>query len=129
MFAKALTDSLVAELRKRDIAASREGNSAPLGPDTASIKGRFLRPDESLMTGFYLGGDQVQAQVQILQGIGPSLSVVSESEISTPNNLSSHIEKSDDATVIPVVQDDARSMANEIADRIADYYKRQGWIK
>jgi len=129
MFAKALTDSLIEELRKRGIAADREGQPVSLKPDTASIKGRFLRADGSLLTGFNLGADRVRAQVQILQGTGLDLSVVSEGQISTPNNLRSGIGKSDDAAVSPVVQADARSMANAIADRIADYYRRQGWIK
>jgi len=129
MFAKALADSVIAELQNRGIAAYREGNPVSLGPDTASIKGRFLRADNSLMTGFNLRADPIRAQVQILQGTGLGLSVVSESQISTPNNLRPGMEKRDDAAISPVVQADARSMANVIADRIADYYRRQGWMK
>jgi len=129
MFAKALTDSLIEELRKRGITADREGKPVSLKPDTASIKGRFLRADGSLLTGFNLGADRVRAQVQILQGTGLDLSVVSEGQISTPNNLRSGIGKSDDTAIFPVVEADARTMANAIADRIADYYRRQGWIK
>ena len=94
MFAKSLTNSLVAELRDRGIDAYRGADAAPPGPNTASIKGRFLRADGSLVTGFALSDSRVHAQVQILQGAGLGLSVVSEGQISTPNNLSSGLEKS-----------------------------------
>jgi len=129
MFAKALTDSLVAELRNRGIDAYREADAAPPGPDTASIKGRFLRADGSMVTGFGLSSSRVRAQVQILQGTGIGLSLVSEGQVSTPSNLGSGIEKSGNASVFPIVQADAKRTATEIADKIADYYKRQGWIK
>jgi hypothetical protein len=61
MFAKALTDSLVAELRNRGIDAYREADAAPPGPDTASIKGRFLRADGSMVTGFGLSASRARS--------------------------------------------------------------------
>jgi hypothetical protein len=57
------------------------------------------------------------------------LSLVSEGQVSTPSNLGSGIEKNGNASVFPIVQADAKRTATEIADKIADYYKRQGWIK
>ena len=129
MFAKSLTDSLVAELRNRGINAYRGADAAPPGPNTASIKGRFLRASGSSVTGFALNESRMHAQVQILQGSGLRLSVVSEGQISAPNNLSSGVEKSDNAAVSTRVEADAKQMATAVADKIADYYERQGWIK
>jgi hypothetical protein len=132
MFAKDLTDSLVAELRSRGIDAYRGADAAPPGPDTALIKGRFLRTslrDGSTVSGFGLSDGRVRAQVQIFQGAGLNSSLVSEGQISTPSNLSPGIEKSGNAAVSPIVQADAKRTAAEIAGKIADYYQRQGWIK
>ena len=130
-FAGALTSSLVEELRSRAIDAYRGAEAAPAGQNTASIKGRFLRTsqrDESTVVGFGLGDGQVRAQVQIFQGSGLDLRLVSESEITTPSNLKPGAGTTVvNAAVADTVRADATRVAVQIADRIADYYKRQGW--
>jgi hypothetical protein len=125
-FAKALTDSLVQELRNRGIEAYRATGAAPPAPNTASIKGRFLRTsqrDGSTLVGFGLSRGQVRARIQIFQGTGISLGLVAEAETATTSSLKPGL----GPMVGAAVEADAKRAAMEIAERIADYYKRQGW--
>ena len=125
-FAKALTDSLVQELRNRGIEAQRATAAAPPGPNTASIKGRFLRTSQrggSTLVGFGLSDGRVRARIQIFQGTGLSLGLVAEAETATPSSL----KPGSGPMVGATVEADAKRAATEIAERVADYYKRQGW--
>ena len=127
-FAKALTDSLVQELRNRGIEAYRATGAAPAGPNTASIKGRFLRTGQGVgntLIGFGLRGGQVRARIQIFQGTGVNLGLVAEAETVTPSSLKPGLGPMLGATV----EADAKRTATEIAERIADYYRRQGWTR
>jgi len=126
-FATALTDRLIEELRSRGIDSQRASDAAPPGDSTASIKGRFLRPndrDRTMMTGFGIGDGQVRTKVQIMQGSGLRLGVVAESETSTKSNLRSL------SGPIPagIIEGEAKQIAAEVADRIIAYYKRRGWL-
>ncbi len=126
--ARALTDSLVRELRGRGINAYRATETSPPGEDTASIKGRFLRIDQKdrsmrTLVGFGLGGGQVRTHIWIFQGTGLSLRLVAEGETSTQSNLKPGI-----VPVPAAIEADAGRTAKEVADRIADYCKRRGWV-
>ena len=127
-FAKALTVSLVGELRRGGIDAYRASESGSPGLNTASIKGRFLRTsqkDGSTLVGFGLGGGQVRARIQIFQGTGLNLRLVSEADITTPSNL----KPTSGSTLDAAIGTDAKTTAVQVANRIAEYYRRQGWIR
>jgi uncharacterized protein DUF4410 len=127
-FAKALTDNLLQELRDRGIGAHRATEAAPPEANTASIRGRFLRTrqkDRSTLVGFGLGGGQVRTQIQIFQGTGFNLRLVAEAESATETDLKPGLGPNLGSTV----EADAKRTASEVAERIGEYYKRQGWIK
>ena len=124
-FAKLLTASLVEELRRGGIDAYRASESGAPGLNTASIRGRFLRTsqkDGSTLVGFGLGGD-VLARIQIFQGTGYNLRLVAELDITTPSNLKPG------STLDAAIATDAKTMAEQVANRIVEYYRRQGWIR
>jgi hypothetical protein len=101
--------------------------TAQLGDTTASIRGMFLRTsrsDGSTLAGFALGDGQVRARIQIFQGAGLQLRLVAEAESATRTS----IKPGSGARVADAVETDARRTAAQVADKIADYYKRQGWI-
>ena len=125
--AKALADNLTEELRSRGIEAARGTETAQLGDTTASIRGMFLRTsrsDGSTLAGFALGDGQVRARIQIFQGARLQLRLVAEAESATQTSL----KPGSGARLPDAVETDARRTATQVADKIADYYKRQGWI-
>jgi len=152
--AKALTESLVEQLRKQGINAYRAADAASPGPTTASIKGRFVRIDQgdrSMRTviGFGLGASQVRTHVRIYQGAGSAMRLVAEAETSTQSNLKPGLGPMlglgavtgglavagavggtttiANEAVFATVQKDAERTATQIAQRIGDYYRRRGW--
>jgi hypothetical protein len=125
--ARALTANLVAQLRSRGIDAERAGDGATPGDLTASIRGRFLRGDGSgsgsNTVGFALRGGQVRTRVQLFQGTGLKMQLVGEGETSTPSGLKPG------ATGDATVDADAKRTAQVLTERIAGYYRQEGWIK
>ena len=127
-FARALTENLLQELGHRGIGAHRASEAAPPGPNTASIRGRFLRSrlkDRSTLVGFGVRDGQVRTHIQIFQGTGFNLRLVAEAESTTQSNLKPGL----DPMLGSKVEADAKQTAAQVAERVADYYKRQGWIK
>ena len=123
--AGALSANLVSELRSRGIEADRAGDGAVPGDKIASIRGRFLRADGSgsSTVGFTLRDRQLRTQVQVFQGTGLKLQLVAEGETITPSGLKP-------GTVGEATVDaDAKRTAQVLAERIADYYRQEGWIK
>jgi hypothetical protein len=111
-FAKALSANLLQELRGRGIDASSASETSPPGVNTASIKGSFLRVSRRggpAVVGFGLDDGQVRTRIQIFRGTGLSAVLAAEAET--------------------VSQPDAKIVAREVAEKIADYYRRRGWIK
>jgi hypothetical protein len=125
--ARALSANLVSELRSRGIEAERAGDGAAPGDTTASVRGRFLRGDGSDNTanavGFMLRDGQVRTRVQLFQGTGLKLQLVGEGETVTPSGLKPG------AAGDAAVDADARRTAQVLAERIAGYYRQEGWIK
>ncbi|MGE5305139.1 MAG: DUF4410 domain-containing protein [Alphaproteobacteria bacterium] len=125
--ARALSANLVAELRSRGIEAERAADAAAPGDTTASVRGRFLRSggsDSSVTTvGFVLRGGQVRTRVQLFQGTGLKMQLVGEGETTTPSGLKPG------ATAEATIDADARRTAQALAERIAGYYRQEGWIK
>jgi hypothetical protein len=124
--AVAMSVNLVAELRSRGIEAARAADSGAPGETTASVRGRFLHADASDSApnslGFTLGG-QVRTRVQLVQGTGLKLQLVGEGETVTPSGLKPG--KTDDANI----DAEARRIAQLLTERIAEYYRQEGWIK
>lgn len=126
--AKSLTDSLVGELRSRGINAYRASEAAPATETTASIKGHFLRKSsrsESILMGFGVGDGQVRTRVQIFHATGLKLGLVAEADTAAQSNLKTGSGPMRDAAIAA----DAKQVALQVADRVADYYRRRGWIK
>lgn len=124
--ARALSANLVSELRSRGIEAATAGPGTEPGETTASVRGRFLRSDgdnTAKTVGFTLRGGQVRTRVQLVQGTGLKLQLVGEGETVTPSGLKpgSAAEGAIDA--------DAKRTAATLAERIAGYYRQEGWIK
>jgi hypothetical protein len=126
--ARALSANLVSELRHRGIDAYLAGETDAPGETTASIRGAFLRTDErdtgtNVPAGFTLRGGRVRTAVVLLQGTGLKLHTVAEGEIVTPSDLKQ-------GTVgDAAIEADAKRTAKALAERIAQYYRREGWIK
>lgn len=125
--ARALSANLVSELRSRGIEAARAADSAAPGETTASVRGKFLRTDggdsTSNTVGFTLRDGRVRTRVQLLQGTGLKMQLVGEGDTVTPSGLKPGA--AGDATV----DADAQRTAQVLAERIAGYYRQEGWIK
>jgi hypothetical protein len=125
--AQSLSAHLVAELRGRGIEAARAAARAAPGETTASLRGRFLRADSSVSAsdavGFTLVGGRVRTRVQLVQGTGLKLQIAAEGETVTPSDLKPG--KTADAAV----DADAKRIAQALTERIAGYYRQEGWIK
>ena len=153
--ARALSDSLVSELRAHGIDAHLASKSAPAGETTGSIRGRFVHIDEGDQTmrtviGFGFGGSQVRTHVQMYQGSDSNARLVAEGDTVTQSGLKPGMGPmvgvgaiagragtaaavSGASTVVSevffqTVEADAKRTAKEIADHIGRYYKERGWI-
>jgi len=155
-FAKVLATNLAVELRMRGI--KTYPGSAYTTPEetTLSIKGRFLRIDEGngtlrTLVGFGLGGTEMRTRVQLLHGIDGNTQLLAEAESTTKSNLKPGIAAMigigggagsllagatvAGITTIPserffaTAEADAKRTAEKLADWVAEYYRRQGWIR
>jgi hypothetical protein len=115
--AKVLTDSLIQELRSRGIDAQRASEAAPPELNTLSIRGRFLWREKDAGT--------MRARIWYYQGSGVNSRLVAQVDADIPS------ESKPGAKVGGSVaqEADARRMARELAERVARYYREQGWIK
>ena len=122
---KALSENLVTELRSRGINALAAGQGAAPGDTTALIRGRFMRsgPGTDNVVGFALGAREVRTRIQIFQGTGLDLRLVSEAESVTQSTLERG------TTASGAVEADAKRAAQALAERVAAYYRKQGWLK
>lgn len=152
---EALARHLVEELRGLGIETAR-ATGGPLPTDiTVSVTGRFLSIDQGDRTkrtvvGFGLGGSEIRAWVQIYQSAGTRTRLLAEGETVTESSMKPGL-----GVLLPVgaaagtlgttavvaggttvvseaalatVEADAKRAAKDIAERIAGYYRRQGWL-
>ena len=120
---KALSGHLVSELRSRGINALAAGEAAAPGDTTALIRGRFMRSSGGdNVVGFALGAREVRTRIQIFQGKGLDLRLVSEAESVTPSSLTQ-------GATTEAISADAKRVAQMLAERVAEYYRTQGWLK
>jgi len=127
--AKSLSENLASELRSRGINALSYTEAAPTPDNTASIRGRFLTMDKGAATrmGFNLADKEVRTQIQIFQGSGLDVRLVAEAESATRKRLDISAARS--GAYNETINADAKDAARVLADRIAEYYRKQGWIK
>jgi hypothetical protein len=118
--AKVLTDSLVEELRSLGIDAQRAGAAAPPEMNTLSIRGRFLWRDRDAGT--------MRARIWYYQGTGVNSRLVAQVDADIPSESKSGA-KVGNSAYTAAQEADARRMAREVAERVARYYREQGWIK
>jgi hypothetical protein len=114
--AKVLAESLVEQLRSRGIDAQRASEAAPPGMNTLSIRGRFLWRHET--------NETMRARIWFYQGSGVNSRLVAQADADIPSDL-----KRESDAAVSTQQSDAKRMAGELAERIAGYYRKQGWIK
>jgi hypothetical protein len=126
--AKALSEDLVSELRRRGIEASAASEAGRPGESTASIRGRFQSSGRGQEggVGFTLRAKELRTHIQVLQGSGLDLRVVAESEYTMPSSLRPGLTAE---ILTKAVSTDANRAAQTLAERVADYYRRQGWLK
>ena len=125
--AKALAENLVNELQRRGIESSLAAAAARPGETTASIRGQFQStPGQSGVAGFSLANKELRTHIQILQGSGLNLRVVAESEYRMLSTLSPGLSSE---MLAKTVRAHAMRAAQALADRVADYYRNQGWLK
>ena len=117
--AKVLTDSLIQELSSRGIAAQRASEAAPPELNTLSIRGRFLWRDKEAGT--------MRARVWYYQGAGVNSRLVAQVEADIQSESKSGA-KVGNSGYTAAQEVDARRMARELAERVARYYREQGWI-
>lgn len=118
--AKVLTDSLIQELSSRGIPAQRASEAAPPELNTLSIRGRFLWRDKE--------GGTMRARVWYYQGTGVNSRLVAQVDADIPSESKSGA-KIGNSGYTAAQEADARRMARDLADRVARYYREQGWIK
>jgi hypothetical protein len=75
------------------------------------------------VVGFALGEREVRTRIQIFQGTGLDLRLVSEAESVTQSSLERG------ATASGAVEADAKRVAQALAERVVAYYRKQGWLK
>ena len=118
--AKVLTDSLIQELRSRGIEAQRATEAAPAELNTLSIRGRFLWRDKD--------AGAMRARIWYYQGTGVNSRLVAQVDADIPSESKSGA-KVGNSAYTAAQEADARRMARELAERVARYYREQGWIK
>ena len=119
--AKVLTDSLIQELRSRGIEAQRASEAAPAEMNTLSIRGRFLWRDKDAGT--------MRARIWYYQGSGVNSRLVAQFDADIPSDSKRGAAVVGSSAYAAAQEADARRMARELADRVARYYREQGWIK
>ena len=114
---KTFVDSLIQELRSRGIGVERASEADPPEINTFSVRGRFLWIRQA--------HQGMRARVWFYQGTGSNLRLVAESDAVIRRDLQFG-SAAREATVV-TEEADARLIARVLAERIAGYYREQGW--
>lgn len=149
---RSLSEALVQELGNRGIRAQRAASSTP-PLNAAVVKGQFLTIEEGdqtarMLIGFGVGAEKIRVRVQVYQATGQGLRRLVESEgeahgnrmpgMAVPVGAGAAMGRAATSAAISggmnVVQEvtggiDAtvQDLAEELADRAASFYTRQGW--
>jgi len=86
-----------------------------------------MRVDPSKRTtqtvGFGFSGGEVRTHVRVFQGTELKLSLVGEADTVMPSSLKPG------TTLGANVDADAKRIAKEVAERVVNYYRQEGWLK
>jgi hypothetical protein len=88
-----------------------------------------------MLVGFGLNGGQVRIDVQFYQGRAVNLRLVARGEVDTQTNLKPGMgpalaaPSGANQPAFAAVETDAARAAQAVADRVAGYYRQQGWLK
>jgi hypothetical protein len=150
MVTNKLSESLVEELRKVGIEATRAGSQVRPSSTTLMLTGQFITIDEGNQTarvwvGFGLGRSELQTRIQVIQGIR----LIAEAETKAQSNLKpgmlatlgASAAASAAAPVIvgaattgvsevflAVVEKDAKRTAKEVTKKVKKAYQDRGWL-
>jgi hypothetical protein len=150
MVAKKLSESLVEELRKVGIEATRAGSQVRASSTTLMLTGQFITIDEGNQTarvwvGFGMGGSVLRTRIQVIQGG----QLIAEAETMTRSNLKPGMLTSLGAgaaagavapivvgavttgvseAFLAVVEKDAKRTAKEVAKKVEKAYQDRGWL-
>jgi hypothetical protein len=114
---KVFADSLIQELRSRGIPVERASEAGPPEINTFSIRGRFLSISQA--------DRGMRARVWFYQGTGSNLRLVAETDGTVRRELEFGSASKEAALVVE--ETDAKRIAKELAERVAGYYREQGW--
>jgi hypothetical protein len=129
LLADAIANNLVSDLRARGIAASLAREDAPPEDKTLWIFGRFMHaesPQSSNIVGGYVFADPLRARLTFYQGSGSSLQLIAQADTATATGLKAGMAP---AAEKATVDTDAKRVANAAAERIAEFYRKSGWLK
>jgi hypothetical protein len=118
--AQVLAVSLIDELKSRGIEAQRAGTAAPPEMNTLSIRGRFLWREKDAGT--------MRARIWFYQGSGVSSRLVAQADADVPSDLKRGAASVGGSAYTAAQEADAKRMARELAERVARYYREQGWL-
>lgn len=115
---KVFADTFIEELRSRGIGVERvsEANRPP-EINTFSIRGRFLSIRQA--------DRGMRVRIWFYQGTGSNLRLVAETDATVRRELEFGSAAKEAALVVE--EGDARLIARLMADRVAGYYRAQGW--
>jgi hypothetical protein len=115
---KVFADTFIQELHSRGIGVERFSEAGrPPEINTFSIRGRFLSISQA--------DRGMRARIWFYQGTGSNLRLVAETDAVVRRELEFGSAAKEAALVAE--QGDARLIAKEVADRVAGYYREQGW--
>ena len=119
--AKILAENLIEQLRSRGIDAEHANQAAPPGMNTLSIRGRFLWRHET--------NDIMRARIWFYQGSGVNSRLVAQADADVPSDLKGNTAAPGSSAYVAAQEADAKRLGRELAERVASYYRKQGWIK
>lgn len=122
---EALAKNLVENLRGYGIDAALARDGAPPEDKTISIYGQFMHIEEqgssNVVVGFAFGGP-LRTRVLLFQGTGNYNQFISQVDGATQSGLKSGMAPA-------AIESDAKRAAKDAAERIANYYRKRGWLK
>ena len=115
---KVFAETFIQELRSRGIDVERFSDTGgPPEINTFSIRGRFLSISQAERG--------MRARTWFYQGTGSNLRLVAETDALIRREL--EFGSSAREASLAAAESDARRIAKELADRVAGYYREQGW--
>ena len=129
MLAEVLARNLIDNLRGYGIDATLARETAPPEDNTISIWGQFMNVEKgsgsNLVVGFVFG-DRLRTRMLIFQGSGGYTQFIAQADSDTQAGLKPGLAPAAEKTA---VESDAKRAAKDVAERIANYYRKRGWLK